>query len=110
LEDRFVNRLTTTLAAFLCCLPAATASTSPRPDPAPPQKDLISKYDKEVAPDAPEPPPKPEKQQLVITAQTEILLDGQACKLKEIPGTAEVVAVELAADKKTVLKLHFRSK
>ncbi len=105
-----MNRLTMTLASFLCCLSVATASTSPRPDPGPPHKDLISKYDKEVAPDAPEPPPKPEKQQLVITAQTEILLDGQACKLKEIPGTAEVVTIELAADKKTVLKLHFRSK
>jgi len=105
-----LKRLTMTWAALLCCLPAATAGTSPRTDPPQPRKELISKYDKEVAPDAPEPPPKAEKPQYVITDQTEILLDGHACKLKEIPGTAEVTNIELASDKKTILKLHFKSK
>jgi hypothetical protein len=98
------------LAACLYCLSAATAGMSLRNDPPQPRKSIISKYDKDVAPDAPEPPPKSEKQQFVITDATQVLLDGQACKLKDIPATAEVVNIELAVDKKTVLKLHFHSK
>jgi hypothetical protein len=45
-----------------------------------------------------------------VTAETEILLDGQSCKYAEIPSQAGIVRMEVAADKKTVLKIHFRSR
>jgi hypothetical protein len=44
----------------------------------------------------------------VVTDRTEILLDGKPCKYEAIPATASIVRMEVAADKKTVLKIHFR--
>lgn len=41
---------------------------------------------------------------------TEIILDGKACKYAQVPGDATIVELEVAADKKTILKIHFRSK
>ncbi len=52
---------------------------------------------------------KPDKPKLVITDKTEVQLDGQACKLADVPGTASVVSLEVSADKKTILKIHFQS-
>ena len=37
-------------------------------------------------------------------------LDGHACKFQDVPGTATVVSLDVAADKKTILKIHFTSK
>ena len=37
-------------------------------------------------------------------------LDGQTCKFQDVPGTATVVSLDVAADKKTILKIHFKSK
>ena len=53
---------------------------------------------------------KKDDQKLVITDKTEVQLDGQDCKLTDVPATAAVVSLEVAADKKTILKIHFQSK
>jgi hypothetical protein len=45
-----------------------------------------------------------------ITDETEVQLDGRPCKYADVPSDAVVVLVELAADGKTVLKAHFRSR
>jgi hypothetical protein len=39
-----------------------------------------------------------------------VQLDGRPCKYADVPSDAVVVLVELAADGKTVLKAHFRSR
>jgi hypothetical protein len=46
----------------------------------------------------------------VITAQTEVLLDGRPCRYDDVPDGAAIVQLEVAADGKTVLKVHFRTR
>jgi hypothetical protein len=45
----------------------------------------------------------------VITNETEIRLDSRPCFYAEVPAGAAVTAAEVAADRKTVLRIHFRS-
>jgi hypothetical protein len=47
--------------------------------------------------------------EFLLTAQTEVLLNGKPCKYELIPGHARIVLLELAADNKTVRKIHFRT-
>jgi hypothetical protein len=44
----------------------------------------------------------------VMTAETEVLLNGKPCKYSAVPANASIVLMEVAADRKTVLKVHFR--
>jgi hypothetical protein len=45
-----------------------------------------------------------------VTERTEILLDGKACRYRDVPEQATILRMEVAADGKTVLKIHFRTK
>src|SRR5579885_1116904 len=54
--------------------------------------------------------PVEDKDGLVINDDTEILLDGRACKYEDVPNNAEITLIDLSADKKVVRKIHFRSK
>jgi hypothetical protein len=44
-----------------------------------------------------------------VTGETEILLNGKPCIYEGIPDHASIVQMDVAADKKTVLKIHFRT-
>lgn len=112
-----MNRLTLVFATFLCSLPAAMASLSPPRNDAPAlgqslllttAKDAKANLDGIAAVPAPE--PKQAKQDFVITDETEVKLDGHVCKFQDVPGTATVVSLDVAADKKTILKIQFASK
>jgi hypothetical protein len=48
--------------------------------------------------------------EFVITAKTEIKLDGKDCKYEDVPDDAEIVLLEVAADRRTILIIHFESK
>jgi hypothetical protein len=48
--------------------------------------------------------------EFVVTAQTEVLLDGKPCKYALVPGHASIVHLELGADSRTVVKIHFRTR
>jgi hypothetical protein len=48
--------------------------------------------------------------EFVVTDQTEIVLDGRLCRYAEVPAHATIMRIEVAADKVTVLKIHFRTK
>jgi hypothetical protein len=48
--------------------------------------------------------------EFVVTEQTEILLDGKPCKYQDVARDARIVRMEVAEDKKTVLKIHFRTR
>ncbi len=50
------------------------------------------------------------RSRFVVTEQTEILLNGQPCKYADIPRHATILKMEVAADKKTVLQIHFRTR
>jgi hypothetical protein len=111
-----VTRLTLTLAALVCCLSSATAAFSPRSDLPSLAKNPLPTTAKDASADldrvagAPAAAEKEQKQQFVITDETEVQLDGRACKFQDVPGNASVVVLDVAADKKTILKIHFKSK
>jgi hypothetical protein len=77
--------------SLLCCLP------SPKPVPM-------------LPPVVEAPSVKVAGQKLLVTAKTEILLDGAPAKLEDVPASAELVVIESSADGKEALKLYFRSK
>jgi hypothetical protein len=47
--------------------------------------------------------------EFVLTKETEVLLDGKPCKYEDIPANASILKMEVAADRKTVLRVQFRS-
>lgn len=52
-----------------------------------------------------------QKSEYVVTEQTEIKLDGRACKYSDVPHSADIIHMEIASNQsKTILKIYFRSK
>ena len=47
--------------------------------------------------------------EFVVTEQTEVLLDGKACRYADVPARATVLRMEVAPDGKTVLRIQFRT-
>ena len=45
-----------------------------------------------------------------VTATTEVLLDGRPCLYASVPANATIVRIEVAADKKTAIKILFRTR
>ena len=112
-----MTRLTMGFAAFLFCLSPAMANVSPRNDRPSVGKDSLPRTAKDAPPDndkpvasAPAAEEKQEQQHFVVNDKTEVQLDGQACKFEDVPSTASIVNLEVAADKKTILKIFFQSK
>ena len=97
-----MTRLTMVLAASMFSLSVAHGSlTTPKER---------SIFDRPLPP-APKVEPAAESEGgLVISDDTEVKLDGKVCKYEDIPESAEVVLLEVSTDKKSVLKLHFRTK
>jgi len=50
------------------------------------------------------------KQELVITAETEIMVDGHVCGLAQVPTGAEIILIDVAADRSIIRRIHFQSK
>ena len=101
-ETPLMTRLTIALVTSYLGLSMAHASLAPVKERSP--------FDK-LPPPAPKAEAAPEQDGgLVISDDTELKLDGKLCKYEDIPECAEVILVELAKDKKSVLKLHFRTK
>jgi hypothetical protein len=48
--------------------------------------------------------------EFILTVGTAFLLNGKPCRYEEIPDYASIVQMDVAADKKTVLKIHFRTR
>jgi hypothetical protein len=45
-----------------------------------------------------------------MTDETEVTLNGRPCPYAEIPTHASILWMEVAADNKTVLRVHFRTR
>jgi hypothetical protein len=107
-----------TFAAFLCILSPVLANVAPRNEPPNARRTTLPTTAKDQSPDpdksgaatAPAPEEKSEKPKLVLTDDTEVMLDGVRCKFADVPATADIVTLEVAADKKTITKIHFQSK
>jgi len=93
------------ILAFFCFVPAATAMLSPQTKALDVERPFLPALLGKKETSSPEQAPR-----LRITATTNILLDGQPCKMEDLPEGVEIVLLKVAADKKTVQAIHFRSK
>ena len=55
-------------------------------------------------------PPEPKPREIGVAEDAEISLDGKPATIKDIPLDAELILLEVAPDKKTIVKVHFRTK
>ncbi len=95
-------RLTVSLAVLLCAVAPAFATRAPH------EGRLYSGALPAHVLDAAA--PAAAKDALVISADTEVRLDGKPCKYEDVPRDAEVTLIDLSADQQVVRKIHFRTK
>ena len=104
------TRLTMALVASLFVYSTATATLTLRKNPVP---ELGKQWNEELKLDSRKSEPKAEAQTdggLRMNEKTEIKLDGQACRYEDVPRDAQIIHIEVAGDRKTVLKVHFQRK
>jgi hypothetical protein len=66
---------------------------------------------KSIAGQVPEMARAPEtKRDLVITAETEIKVDGRVCGLDQVPADAQVILVEVGPDRSEIRRIHFQTR
>jgi hypothetical protein len=104
-----MTRLTLTLAVWLNLLSLASATITPAREPRPLSREVLNAASR-----------SPETQiqthagssdsDFVVTERTKVLLDGKACKYADVPSHASITRMEVAADKTTVLEIHFRTR
>jgi hypothetical protein len=103
-------RLTLALAAWISLACVAPASLTPRKDSVPlgdqPQRPQAGKVLAEARQQA---AARNGRSEFVLTAETEVLLNGKPCRYKEVPASARIIHMEVAEDNKTVLKIYFRT-
>jgi hypothetical protein len=51
-----------------------------------------------------------QQEELTVNDDTEIKLDGKNCKYADVPKDAEIILLDVSADKRVIKKIHFRSK
>ena len=106
-----MNRLILTLAAWMSLVPVVSASLTPRKEHRLFGEEVRSVPSPKLSVEALEQAVGRETEsEFVVTDRTEILLNGKPCKYEEVPGHASIVKMEVAADKKTVRKIHFRTR
>jgi hypothetical protein len=106
-----MTRLTLVLAAWMSLVSVTSASLTPRKEsPALREEisrvratNLLARAPEQVAGQGP-------GSEFVLTNETEILLNGKPCKYEAVPKHASIVRMEVAEDRRTVLKIHFRTR
>jgi hypothetical protein len=110
LKEIGMTRLTVALAVWMSFASAAWASLAPRKESRALTRDIASVLVARLAaPAAEQPSAQATTQEFVLKENAEVLLNGKPCKYEQIPSNATIVLLELAADNKTVLKIHFRT-
>ncbi|HEY7312341.1 MAG TPA: hypothetical protein VH643_23455 [Gemmataceae bacterium] len=106
-----MTRLILTLVAWISLVPVVSASLTPRKERRPFGEVVRPILSPKLSVEGPEQAVGRETDpEFLVTDRTEILLDGKPCKYEEVPGHARIVKMEVAADKKTVRKIHFRTR
>jgi len=100
-----MRRLLIACVVLFLSISTAAAALLPRKEPPPSWTKLSPDRLKQAVPreDTKEP-------EWEISDATEVQLDGKACKFEDVPKGAEITLLEVASDKKAILKIHFRSK
>ena len=93
------------LAAVLVLTSTASATVSPpkptRFDPELVRRATVARSPAETTPRA--------DAEFALTPQTEVLLDGRPCAYKSVPRGAAVTRIEVAEDRRTILRIEFKS-
>jgi hypothetical protein len=96
-------RWTVALALLLGWVPCASAIVVPAPGDPGAERDLArTQRQLARAPEAPQP-------ELIITSDTEIKVDGRACRLDEVPAGAEIILIDVNGDRGVIRRLHFQT-
>ena len=104
-----MTRFVVVLFMYSSLSASAWASLSPLRDGGPMHRALPTK-EASLTPAKPETTPAAGKQKYILTEDTEVLLDGQPCRYQDVPRGATIVKMDVAADQRTILTIHFRSK
>ena len=104
-----MTRLAVALFIFLCLLPPASATLAPRREPTTFAKDLPAAHNQQPSRAPVQTASSAEDGEFTLTNETEVLLNGRACRYRDVPGNARIMHMEVAPDRKTVLKVHFRT-
>ena len=102
-----MTRLTLASAAWMILVSVASASLTPRNERPPLGPPLPRVQAPKAAAEVMSHKATPE---FKVTEQTEILLDGKACRYQDVPEQATILRMEVAPDGKTVLRIHFRAR
>jgi hypothetical protein len=106
-----MTRLTLVLAAWISLVTAASASLTPRKDRPPLGPEAAQGRMLSLTADRPqEATGAGLAAELAVTERTEILLDGKPCRYEDVPERSSILRMEVAPDRKTVLRIHFRSR
>jgi hypothetical protein len=106
-----MTRLTVTLAVWISLVPVVGASLAPRKPTSPLPREVRQALASRLAPKAPRYAVQREtRSEFVVTEQTEVLLNGKPCPYAAVPSHATIERMEVAEDRKTVLKIYFRAR
>ena len=97
-----MTRLSAALAlvvVFCSLQPASAILTTPRP---------VDRTALRTA--AKEAPPRESDGEFVLTEGSEVLVDGRPVAYKDVPTGASVVRIEVAGDRRTILRIEFRTR
>jgi hypothetical protein len=103
-------RLALALAVWMSLVGVAAASLEPRKESLSPRADVWQPQAATLPAGPKQPPKQGSNPQFQVTEQTEVLLDGKPCQYAEVPASAVIIKMEVAEDKTTVLKVHFRTR
>jgi hypothetical protein len=109
--DNDMTRLLLAMALVLSTLPPARASLSQPRDRSGSDRTLSAGLARAFSTPLGRPASGPSgREEFRLTEDSEILLDGRPCSYKDVPGNVSITHMELGADKKTILKIHFRTR
>jgi hypothetical protein len=104
-----MTRVVLTLVAFLSLMPPASATLTFRKEPTIARKDFLQAYQKALPQSEHWVTGRKQEGEFVITDETAVFLDGRKCRYRDVPEKAHIASLEVAPDRKTVLKVHFRT-
>jgi hypothetical protein len=103
-------RLILPVACLVCFSPLVTAELSPPKETFGHESRALDALARRQAKPKPAPAkPVEPSSPFTITDTTEVLLDGKPCPFADIPGHASIILIEVGSDKRTILKIHFRT-